>query len=115
MPDEPTTFLGLQALSRRRFMGSVAASAVVGLPFQAKAQSAPGSLTPFRFHAPQAALNDLRNRLAQTRWPERETVSGWTQGVPEGRLRSWIDYWRGGYDWRRCEASLNRFDQYRAD
>ena len=107
--------VGLQALSRREFLGIVAASAAFGLSFQAEAEPPLGSLQPFQFHAPQAALEDLRSRLAQTRWPERETVSAWTQGVPEARLRSWIDYWRSSYDWRRCETSLNQFSQYRAD
>ncbi|MCK1711273.1 MULTISPECIES: epoxide hydrolase family protein [unclassified Bradyrhizobium] len=105
----------LQALSRRSFLGSVAASVLAGLSHNAEAQPAPDLIKPFRFHASEMALDDLRSRLVQTRWPERETVSGWTQGVPEARLRSWIDYWRSAYDWRRCEASLNRFDQFRAD
>ena len=69
----------------------------------------------FKSAVPQDALDDLRRRLFQTRWPEQETVSGWSQGAPLARMRTWAAYWRAGYDWRRCEARLNAFDQYRVD
>jgi epoxide hydrolase len=111
---EPQPRPKLPAMSRRSFVAAVAAAGAAGPLLWAEAQAAPVDPEPFRFRAPQAALDDLRNRLTRTRWPERETISDWTQGVPEARLRSWADYWRSGYDWRRCEAQLNRFDQYRA-
>lgn len=72
-------------------------------------------ITPFIYHAPQSALDDLKQRLAQTRWPERETVSDWSQGVPLEKLRGLVEYWRTDYDWRRCEEALNRFPQYRTE
>jgi len=72
-------------------------------------------ITPFTYHAPQSALDDLKQRLAQTRWPERETVSDWSQGVPLEKLRELVEYWRTDYDWRRCEEALNRFPQYRTE
>lgn len=68
---------------------------------------------PFRIDVPDAELDDLRRRLAQTRWPREETVSDWSQGVPLEALRGLCDYWREGYDWRRCEALLNGSGQYR--
>lgn len=70
-------------------------------------------ITPFAYSAPQSALDDLRRRLANTRWPERETAVDWSQGVPLEKLRALVEYWRDQYDWRRCEAVLNRFPQYR--
>lgn len=70
-------------------------------------------VTPFSFHAPQAALDDLKLRLLRARFPERETVGGWKQGAPLARLQAIAEYWRTGYDWRRCEARLNSFPQYR--
>jgi pimeloyl-ACP methyl ester carboxylesterase len=73
------------------------------------------AVTPFTYHAPQSALDDLRQRLAQARWPEREPVADWSQGVPLARLRALVEYWRTEYDWRRCEAVLNGFDQYRTE
>src|SRR5882724_9480933 len=66
----------------------------------------------FHLSIPDSELEDLRNRLDHTRWPEREPVDDWSQGVPLQTIRSLCDYWRTKYDWRRCEAMLNRFGQY---
>jgi epoxide hydrolase len=68
---------------------------------------------PFRIDVPESALDDLRDRLARTRWPEPATVGGWTQGVPLDYARELCAYWRDGYDWRRCEAELNAHPQFR--
>lgn len=77
--------------------------------------AATGSTTvrPFRVEVPDRDLEDLRRRLADTRWPAAETTSGeWDQGVPLAWLRQLCDYWRDGYDWRRCEARLNAVPQF---
>ena len=66
-----------------------------------------GSLRPFRIDVPQVALDDLKDRLARTRWPEKETVDDWDQGVPLAYARELAAYWRDAYDWRRVEARLN--------
>ena len=71
------------------------------------------SVTPFKYEAPRSALEDLKQRLRQTRWPERETVNDWSQGVPLARLRELVEYWSRDYDWRRCEAKLYSFPQFR--
>jgi epoxide hydrolase len=71
------------------------------------------AIAPFHLAVPQADLDDLRARLARTRWPERETVDDWSQGAPLEKVKALCDYWRTGYDWRRCEAMLNRLGQYR--
>ena len=70
-------------------------------------------ITPFKYEAPQSALDDLKNRLKHTRWPDRETVKDWSQGVPLAKLQALVKYWHTDYDWRRCEAKLNSFPQYR--
>ena len=70
---------------------------------------------PFTLDVPEADLDDLRGRLARTRWPERETVDDWSQGVPLGYLQEVCDYWQHRYDWRRCEKRLNDFGQYLAE
>lgn len=70
-------------------------------------------IEPFELHVPQPALDDLYARLDRTRWPEPETGEGWSQGVPLERARALVDYWRTAYDWRLCEAKLNRFSQCR--
>jgi epoxide hydrolase len=69
-------------------------------------------IVPFTYHAPQRALDELKQRLAQTRWPERETVKDWSEGVPLEKMRALVDYWQKGYDWRRCEKELSRFLQF---
>ncbi|GIH96353.1 epoxide hydrolase family protein [Planobispora siamensis] len=69
------------------------------------------TLRPFRIAVPQADLDDLRTRLARTRWPEDGPVGDWSHGVPVGYLRRLAEYWRTGYDWRVHEAALNRFPQ----
>jgi len=73
------------------------------------------SITPFTYHAPQSALDDLKRRLTNARWPERETVSDWSQGVPLEKLRALVEYWQTAYDWRRFETKLNGFAQYRTE
>jgi epoxide hydrolase len=70
-------------------------------------------IIPFRIEVPEADLDDLRQRLRQTRWPDAETVGDWSQGIPLSYTRDLCEYWLERYDWRACEASLNRFPQFR--
>lgn len=72
-----------------------------------------GRPEPFEVDIPDADLDDLRRRLAATRWPDREPVDDWSQGVPLEYLQSVCDYWRDTYDWRICEARLNALPQFR--
>ena len=72
----------------------------------------PEQIEPFHLDVPERDLEDLRNRLARTRWPDRETVADTSQGPPLAKVRALCDYWRDGYDWRRCEALLNGLGQY---
>lgn len=72
-------------------------------------------MTPYRIDVPEADLADLRDRLRRTRWPERETVSDWSQGVPLSYLRQLCEYWADGYDWRRLESRLNAIPQLRVE
>lgn len=69
-------------------------------------------IRPFRFAIPEAALTDLKARLANTRWPERETPEDWSQGIPLAYMKELCAYWRDEYDWRRCEALLNYWPQF---
>ena len=79
------------------------------------ARAANEEITPFQYHASQSALDDLKRRLTDTRWPERETAKDWSEGVPLARMRDVVNYWRTKYDWRRCETELNRFPQFRTN
>lgn len=71
------------------------------------------AVTPFDLSVPQSELDDLARRLSATRWPEKETVADWTQGAPLAKVRELTEHWRSAYDWRRCEAMLNGFGQYK--
>ncbi len=78
--------------------------------------SDPTAIHPFRIEVPGAALDDLRRRLAETRWPDGEpgddTVESWSRGVPSDYLRDLAEHWRTSYDWRAEEARLNALDQF---
>ncbi len=70
--------------------------------------------TPFRIAVPDAVLTDLRERLARTRFPDEIADSGWTYGTNLAYLRELVAYWREQYDWRKAEAALNAFPQFKA-
>src|SRR5271155_97634 len=71
------------------------------------------SIEPFRIAATDAQLEDLKRRLRETRWPERECVDDWSQGLPLAYAQEVAAYWLGKYDWRAREARLNRFAQFK--
>jgi pimeloyl-ACP methyl ester carboxylesterase len=70
------------------------------------------AIRPFRVEIPEAALVDLRSRLATTRFPEQETVSDNAQGVPLGMVQKLVRYWADEYDWRKIEAKLNSYSNF---
>jgi pimeloyl-ACP methyl ester carboxylesterase len=70
-------------------------------------------IIPFRVRIPSTALDDLRDRLARTRWSDRETVDDWSQGVPLAYLQRVCQYWATDYTWSRLEDRLNGYPQYR--
>src|ERR1043166_8760556 len=72
-------------------------------------------ITPFAISVPDAVLDDLRDRLARTRWPEREAVDDWSQGAPLAFVQDLCQYWADKYDWREREAHLNSFPQFRTE
>ena len=81
----------------------------------ADAQTAADTITPFHLDVPDAELDDLRDRLRRTRWPDAETVDDWSQGIPLAYTRQLCAYWADGYDWRATEARLNRLGQFRTE
>jgi pimeloyl-ACP methyl ester carboxylesterase len=70
------------------------------------------SIRPFKAHFSDAQLADLRRRIAETRWPDAETVTDRSQGAQLARLQALVNYWGHDYDWRRAEAQLNALPQY---
>ncbi len=69
---------------------------------------------PFTIDVPQPTLDDLRQRLERTRWPDT-VATGWDFGIDQAYLRELVGYWQRGFDWRAEEARLNRFANFRAD
>jgi len=70
------------------------------------------TIRPFTIDIPEADLEDLRARIAATRWPEKETVEDPSQGVQLATMQALARYWADEYDWRKCEARLNAYPQF---
>jgi epoxide hydrolase len=68
---------------------------------------------PFKINVAQETLDDLRARLARTRWPDE--IEGWDYGTNAGYLKKLVDYWHHEYDWRKHEAGLNQFAHFKAE
>ena len=71
------------------------------------------AITPFEIAIPDAQLVDLKRRLQATRWPDKETPGDWSQGIPLAYVQDVCRYWANDYDWRKREALLNRFPQFK--
>ena len=70
------------------------------------------AVRPFRVQVPESELVDLRQRIAETRWPDRETVADRSQGAQLAKIQDLAGYWEKGYDWRKAEARLNALPQF---
>ena len=115
--------------SRREFIRTAAVTGGAGLllegiePIRAQESgkkapllvlpAATKDLSPFTVQVPQAALDDLKRRLAAVRWPDKGSATDWSQGVPLAKAQEFIEYWRTRYNWRRAESSLNALPQFR--
>jgi pimeloyl-ACP methyl ester carboxylesterase len=74
--------------------------------------AAKGTIRPFRVDVPQEALDDLRRRIASTRWPSSELVDDRSQGVQLATMQELARYWTTDYDWRKAQARLNELPQF---
>ena len=104
-------------LDRRQFvstaaMGIAAAGAASLFPAYPAPAATSDEIRPFRIDVPEEDLVDLRRRLAATRWPDKETVTDESQGVPLATLQGLVRYWQTDYDWRKVEARLNALPQF---
>lgn len=70
------------------------------------------SVRPFQINIPEEEIVDLRKRIEVTRWPDKETVSDQSQGVPLSVMKAVAAYWAKDYDWRKCEKRLNSYPQF---
>jgi pimeloyl-ACP methyl ester carboxylesterase len=73
------------------------------------------SATPFTIDIPQTMLDDLRERLVRTRWRDEPFAGEWEFGTDPSFLRTLVEYWLDGFDWRAQEAALNGFAHHRVD
>jgi pimeloyl-ACP methyl ester carboxylesterase len=93
-------------------MGIVAAGAATLFPLRPAPAATSEAIRPFHIDIPEADLVDLRRRLAATRWPDKETVTDDSQGVPLATMQQLVKYWQTDYDWRKVEARLNALPQF---
>jgi len=100
------------ALCRSLLAAGAVALSIFVLAAQPVSAAGETQIRPFYVHVPEAALVDLRKRIAQTRWPDKETVADQSQGVPLAKLQALVRYWGSGYDWRKAEAKLNALPQF---
>jgi hypothetical protein len=75
----------------------------------------PAGVRPFTVQMPQTDLEQLRHRIAETRWPNKELVADRSQGVQLATIHRLADYWAGDYDWRACETKLNSLPQFKTE
>ena len=112
----------LQSWAMRMYVSLVVAACVVGLGLYslsrgetgtaAESKQSEDAIRPFRANVPQKALDDLRRRIAATRWPDKETVTDRSQGARLADLQPLVKYWGTTYDWRKAEAKLNAYPQF---
>jgi pimeloyl-ACP methyl ester carboxylesterase len=82
------------------------------LPGMQRAAVGSELIRPFHVNFPRQAIDDMRRRIAATRWPEKETVTDQSQGVPLKTMRELSHYWASDYDWYKAEAKLNAYPQF---
>lgn len=103
----------LTSSSRREVVAAAAAASAMSLLFPRFATaSGADSLRPFRISIPQEQLAELRQRIAATRWPDKETVADRSQGIQLAKLGEIMRHWGTDYDWRKAEARLNALPQF---
>lgn len=103
---------------RRRLAGSALAGAfglalfASSTPVVLAADPASAAIRPYKIHVDEAQLVDLKQRIANTRWPDKETVNDTSQGVQLAQVQALVKYWGNGYDWRKAEARLNALPEF---
>src|SRR5829696_5476535 len=98
---------------RSVLIASAAAAAFNLLPAHIAPAAESDAIRPFRVNVPEEQLLDLRRPIGATRWPDRETVMDRSQGVRLATLQELVGYWGTDYDWRKGEAKLNAFPQFK--
>ena len=105
----------LDSINRRDFIKasvSIAGTGVLARVGQAETEQQPESIKPFTISVPDNVLDDLRERLMRTRFPDQLEGAGWTYGTELSYLKELCAYWRSKFDWRAQERALNRFRHF---
>ncbi|WP_209888681.1 epoxide hydrolase family protein [Rhizobium leguminosarum] len=99
--------------TRRELLAATAVAGAVGMLAGTRSAEANGEeISPFSVNFPEEALDDLRRRVAATRWPDKETVTDDSQGVRCETVQKLANHWAREYDWRKTEARLNALPQF---
>src|ERR1041385_5554858 len=69
-------------------------------------------ITEFKCYIPQSAIDDLKFRISQTRWPDEIKDSGWLYGADLSYMKEIADYWQRNFNWRKVEEEINRYPNY---
>jgi pimeloyl-ACP methyl ester carboxylesterase len=114
-----SSMLGLAATFSPATLGEAFAHSKPGAPLEESAMAKSGAtpaadgtaIRPFHVNFPESELADLRRRVNATKWPDRETVSGVSQGVQLETTQKLARYWGTDYDWRKCQSRLTALPQ----
>jgi len=99
--------------TRRELLATASAAAAISVvPRTLRAAAKDPAIRPFSINFPQEQLDDLRRRVASTRWPDKENVKDDTQGVQLATIQKLAQHWAADYDWRMMEARLNALPQF---
>lgn len=102
-----------QALTRRELLAAATATGALSLlPQTRRAAAGSDAIHPFLVNTPQGEIDELRRRIAATRWPDPETVDDRSQGIQLAHLQAIVRYWGTEYDWRKAESKLNALPQF---
>jgi pimeloyl-ACP methyl ester carboxylesterase len=102
------SLMAVPVLFSSQVLSQTVASSSLGPPVAVQDDS----IRPFHVSFSDEALTDLRQRVAATRWPDKETVTDASQGVQLATMQKLAQYWASDYDWRKCEAKLNAVPQF---
>jgi pimeloyl-ACP methyl ester carboxylesterase len=106
--------LAVSSTSKGRMVTAALSATIISASWSpvAAAENNATAIRPFRVKVPNTDLDDLRRRLAATRWPDKETAADQWQGVQLAKLQELVGYWGTEYDWRKAEAKLNALPQF---
>jgi pimeloyl-ACP methyl ester carboxylesterase len=109
-----TAYLPLIGLLALPVLPGIASAGQAGeaAPLTAVASNPSDAIRPFHIDIPESALRDLRQRVLDTRWPDKETVDDQSQGAQLAKIEALVHYWGTAYDWRKVEARLNALPQF---